>query len=57
MSLHETPEHRRRNDAQIALTKRSRPDLWARILGALTPEQRAETERRAARAETEGGAQ
>lgn len=55
MKLHETPEHRRRNDQQLAETKRARPDLWQRLLNALTPEQRADAERRAASAEREGG--
>lgn len=54
MALHETPEHRRRNDAQLAITKRQSPGLWQRLLDSLTPTQRADVERRAEQAERDG---
>lgn len=57
MSLQETPEHRRRNDAQLATTKRQRPDLWRRLLALMSPDERADVERRAARAEQQEGGQ
>lgn len=54
MALHETPEHRSRNDAQLAVTKRQRPDLWQRLLSLMTPAERADAERRAEQAERDG---
>jgi len=44
MDMRETPEHRRRNDAQLASTKRNHPNLWQKLLAALTPEERNEAE-------------
>jgi Trp operon repressor len=55
MDMRETSDHRNRNDEVFLVTKRTRPDLFARLLSLLTPSERADVEQRVARSEQREG--
>lgn len=47
----ETSDHRNRNDEVFLVTKRTAPDIFARLLASLSPQERAAVEDRVRRAE------